>query len=387
MKKTIKLFGFIALAAVMTFAMTSCSDGGGGSGPSSTPTKTAETAKYVSFDEATGNRLELVITEDVANARYTAKKDDTYVLTIYAPDGTVLATSKGKVSSASGNEIVLEHSTGAVITVAVSTSGDNSIITSLDTDDDTIPVDTGSPAQAKPALISYTPGLKFELIEEGDNAGTYSVSYGDAKGVDVVIPASYKDKPVTTIAAEAFADTGITSVSIPSSVKLISWKSFTSTSLTSVNIPSSVTFIGWAAFQECTSLASVTFAAGSQLQTIRNNAFNGCTGITSITIPSKVTEIDVWAFVGCTGLTNITIPSSVTYIREGAFNGCTSVTSITIPEDIEFVGKGVFGGWTTSQTIYIRGHASMEEANAAWDEEWLIWSNPTIKFWNGSSYQ
>ena len=51
-------------------------------------------------------------------------------------------------------------------------------------------------------------------------------------------------------------------------------------------------------------------------------AFSGCSGLTSLTIPSSVTEIGELAFEGCSGLTSLTIPSSVTSIGEGVFYGC-----------------------------------------------------------------
>ena len=41
--------------------------------------------------------------------------------------------------------------------------------------------------------------------------------------------------------------------------------------------------------------------------TIGNYAFNGCTGLTSVTIPSSVETIDNFAFRDCTGLTSVTI--------------------------------------------------------------------------------
>ena len=66
------------------------------------------------------------------------------------------------------------------------------------------------------------------------------------------------------------------------------------------------------------------------MTSIGNWAFEGCTGLTSITIPDSVTSIGGWAFFDCTGLTSITIPDSVTSIGYGAFAYCTGLTSITV---------------------------------------------------------
>lgn len=55
---------------------------------------------------------------------------------------------------------------------------------------------------------------------------------------------------------------------------------------------------------------------------IEDLAFNGCTGLTSITIPNSVTSIGDYAFDGCTGLTSINIPDAVTSIGNSAFYDC-----------------------------------------------------------------
>ena len=51
-------------------------------------------------------------------------------------------------------------------------------------------------------------------------------------------------------------------------------------------------------------------------------AFEGSSGLTSVTIPNTVTSIGNNAFEGCRGLTSVTIPNSVTSIGSYAFNGC-----------------------------------------------------------------
>ena len=52
---------------------------------------------------------------------------------------------------------------------------------------------------------------------------------------------------------------------------------------------------------------------------INGNAFDGCTSLTSITIPNSVTEIGFCAFRGCTSLTDIIIPDSIIDIGDSAF--------------------------------------------------------------------
>ena len=52
------------------------------------------------------------------------------------------------------------------------------------------------------------------------------------------------------------------------------------------------------------------------------SCFDGCSGLTSITIPSSVTSLGYQCFYHCSGLTSITIPSSVTSLGEFCFRGC-----------------------------------------------------------------
>ena len=59
------------------------------------------------------------------------------------------------------------------------------------------------------------------------------------------------------------------------------------------------------------------------------NCFYGCSGLTSITIPSSVTYLGYCCFSGCSGLTSITIPSSVTSLGESCFEKCSKLEKAT----------------------------------------------------------
>ena len=72
-------------------------------------------------------------------------------------------------------------------------------------------------------------------------------------------------------------------------------------------------------------------------------AFRGCSGLTSLTLPSGVTSIGQYAFEGCSGLTSLTLPSGVTSIGYSAFSGCSGLKYIRcqINDEIEtYLSKG-----------------------------------------------
>ena len=111
---------------------------------------------------------------------------------------------------------------------------------------------------------------------------------------------------------------------------------FAESGLTTITLPSSVTSIGIGAFSGCANLNEISVDSGNPvydsrdncnaiIETATNTLINGCS--TTI-IPNSVTSIGEGAFEGCTSLVSIEIPNSVTSIGDYAFawSGLTTIT-------------------------------------------------------------
>lgn len=217
---------------------------------------------------------------------------------------------------------------------------------------------------------------------------------------------------VTSIGDSAFlACRGLTSVTIPDSVTYVGSGAFgscdsllynkydnayylgnvknkyvvlvkaTSTGITSCTINDNCKIVAQSAFSGCNGLTSIFVEEGNGKYIVKNNclidsstatlvlgcqtsviptdgsvkrigeyAFEGCRGLTNITIPNGVIGIENWAFSNCTGLTSIIIPDNVISIGSYAFFNCGGLTSITIGSGVTSIGEGAFfncGGLTS----------------------------------------
>lgn len=123
-------------------------------------------------------------------------------------------------------------------------------------------------------------------------------------------------------------------VVIPSTVREIGKEAFEGILIQSVVIPGSVRVIGDGAFRACRALKSVEILENIRPTNIRDEAFSGCTSLTSITLPVNIFTIGDNAFSGCTSLTSVTLPEDILKIGDFAFSDCTSLTNVTMSDRV-----------------------------------------------------
>ena len=75
---------------------------------------------------------------------------------------------------------------------------------------------------------------------------------------------------------------------------------------------------------------------------IAEEAFAGCNGLKTISIPDTITAIPDGAFKECVSLSSITLNDNVTSIGKNAFRDCISLESITIPASVTEIGDYAF---------------------------------------------
>ena len=121
--------------------------------------------------------------------------------------------------------------------------------------------------------------------------------------------------------------------------------------LTSLTLPTNIKWIGESAFSGCSGLTSLTLPDG--VEKIGQSAFYHCSGLTSLTLPSSITTISENAFSGCSGLTSLPLPDGVKWIGASAFSGCSGLTSLTLPDGVTEICASAFSGCSglTSLTL------------------------------------
>ena len=188
--------------------------------------------------------------------------------------------------------------------------------------------------------------ISFNVNEEGVLTSVEGISEINN---EVVIPSRVNDIDVIEIGDKVFADNlFIKKLVIPESVKSLGNKMcYGAKNLEEVVLPNNITVIPDYAFEDCSSLTNINIP--TSLVQIRANAFSQ-TALKEFIAPESLKEIWLYAFKDAKELTNVEL-KNVTEIGDMVFENCEKLESIVIPETLEEIGASVFGGCSSLQDI------------------------------------
>ena len=195
---------------------------------------------------------------------------------------------------------------------------------------------------------------------------------------------------IVEIPAYSFAGTILINVTLPDTVKTIGEYAFSGiltlnsfvisedSELTSISdfafsgcsnilnffIPKHVTLIGEDAFDGCTALRNVEFDTNNKIEKISLKAFMGCYALTIINLPDTIREIGDYAFQGCTCLVDLELPETLEIIGAYAFAGCESLNDFALPEKIEVISFAAFSDCYMLETITWNSNIKVIEGQA-----------------------
>ncbi len=173
----------------------------------------------------------------------------------------------------------------------------------------------------------------------------------------------------TTVGEHAFTTSQVSSIVLEDGA-ILSTGAFEGSTVSSLSIGNIVwgaqllTTEGWNTagkeyFKDCASLSSVVFTSDA-LTDIGNAAFEGCSSLEGIILPSSITLMGAKAFKGA-GLTSVALPSGVSQLAESVFENCTGLTAVTIPLSVTNIGPYAFSGCSELSDLQIDDWTEVDE--------------------------
>ena len=210
--------------------------------------------------------------------------------------------------------------------------------------------------------------LYYKLIGKALAAEVIADPNGTLYTGDINIPSSItydgSEYSVEKICDNAFnSSTGISSITIPSSIKSIGNTAFPynlpSLTITDISSWCAISFgaVGGSPFR----YANKVYLNGEEITdltipegvvSINADAFAGLKSLASISFPSSLKEIGYNVFQDCTSLKTLTLPENLTEIGSSMAEGCSSLTTVTIPASVKRIPVAAFGNCKELKDVY-----------------------------------
>lgn len=198
-----------------------------------------------------------------------------------------------------------------------------------------------------PALVNYKPQYEDDYTLQSYPAGREGA---------YTIPPTVHGKKIDQIWTSGFEGAAsLTDITIPASIGRLGTAAFEGTGLTHVTIPDTVLQVDPAVFQNCTKLVSVKLPAG--LAEIDQYMFANCISLQHVDMPDTITKINIYAFHNCTSLTSLALPKNLSSLSVGCFDKCINLQHVVVPPSVISFPKdelGVYNPFKYSPvTVYV----------------------------------
>ena len=77
----------------------------------------------------------------------------------------------------------------------------------------------------------------------------------------------------------------------------------------------------------------------------------GCSSLTSVALPDRLTQLGNFVFTSCSSLTSVSLPDGVTQLGDYVFSRCSSLTSVSLPDRLTQLGDSVFMGCSSLTSL------------------------------------
>ena len=143
----------------------------------------------------------------------------------------------------------------------------------------------------------------------------------------------------------------ITTIVLNEGVKRCGEYAFANSGVTGMEFMEGLTDIGANAFSGCAGMGTLTLP--STVTNVQDYAFSGDKALKSVVVPEGVQSLGSYAFSGCSALEDVSLPSSLRTINSYAFQNCTSLTNLVVPSGVRSIGEGVFAGCSSLAELTI----------------------------------
>lgn len=122
--------------------------------------------------------------------------------------------------------------------------------------------------------------------------------------------------------------TALSNIELTPKILYIDARAFANSGLTEISIPKEIETIANQAFYKCEALKKIDFSDG--VKEIKEAAFSYCSALEEIHLSKVLTKIGKEAFYACSSLTEITLPKKLINIGEDAFGACKALKEIKV---------------------------------------------------------